>query len=71
MLTQEDADLLRAAFRQAIKEASPDIAEATTRVIQQQFEQSIGRGLIGWLKRIAISALLAFAGYHYIKTGGG
>jgi len=69
-LTPADAEMLRNAFREAIKEAAPDIAEATTIVIQQQLERAIGRGVMGWVRRIALAAILAAAGYAYLKTGG-
>jgi hypothetical protein len=70
MLTDADAALLKEAFRAAIKEAAPDIAEATTAVIHEQLERAIGRGVVGWVKRIALAALLGLIGYTYIKTGG-
>ena len=70
MLTERDAEMLRDAFKQAIKDAAPDIAEATTAVIQEQLERAIGRGVMGWIKRIALAALLAVAGYAYVKSGG-
>jgi hypothetical protein len=69
-LTEADAELLRDAFKQAIKDAAPDIAEATTAVIQEQLERAIGRGVVGWLKRLMIAMMLLAAGYGYIKTGG-
>jgi hypothetical protein len=70
-LTDNDINAMREAFHSAIKDAAPDIAEATTAVIQEQFERAIGRGVMGWIKRIALAALLALAGYTYLKTGGG
>lgn len=70
MLTERDAEMLRDAFKQAIKDAAPDIAEATTAVIQEQLERAIGRGVMGWIKRISIAALLALAGYASLKSGG-
>jgi hypothetical protein len=39
-------------------------------VIQEQLERAIGRGVVGWLKRVFIAAILALAGYSYIKSGG-
>lgn len=69
-LTEADAAILREAFRQAIQDAAPDIAEATTAVIQEQLERAIGRGVVGWVKRVLLAALLAAAGYAWFKTGG-
>lgn len=70
-LTERDAEMLRDAFKHAIKESAPAIAEATTKVIQEQFERAIGRGVVAWVKRVAIAAVLALAGITWLKTGGG
>jgi len=69
-LTEADAAILREAFRQAIQDAAPDIAEATTNVIQEQLERAIGRGVMGWIKRVLLALVLGAAGYAWFKSGG-
>lgn len=59
LLTSQDVELLKHAFADAIKEAAPAIAEATTEVIREQVERAVGRGVIGWIKRLALGVLVA------------
>lgn len=44
------------------------LSQALSDALQAQFERVIGRGVVGWLKRILIDGLLALAGYTFSRA---
>ncbi len=71
VFSDDDIEAMREAMREAmtdaIKDAAPTIASETTRVLQTQLELAIGRGVLGWVRRVVLAAFLILAGYFASK----
>lgn len=70
VLSESDRQALADALCEAFEKSAPVLSQALSDALQAQFERVIGRGVVGWLKRILIAGLLALAGYTFTKSGG-
>ena len=70
VLSDSDRQALADALCEAFEKSAPVLSQALSDALQAQFERVIGRGVVGWLKRILIAGILILAGYTYTKTGG-
>ena len=69
-LSETDRQALADALREAFVISAPVLSQALSDALQDQFERLIGRGVMGWLKRLMIVGLLGLVGYTYTKSGG-
>ncbi|WP_155393513.1 hypothetical protein [Xanthomonas albilineans] len=70
VLSESDRQALADALCEAFEKSAPVLSQAMSDALQAQFERVIGRGVVGWTKRILIAGLLALAGYTFTKSGG-
>ncbi|WP_045739451.1 hypothetical protein [Xanthomonas sp. MUS 060] len=66
MLSESDRQALADALCEAFEKSAPLLSQALSDALQAQFERVIGRGVVGWTKRILIAGRPARAGRLYL-----
>lgn len=66
--SESERQALTDALCQAFEKSAPVLSEALSAAIQAQLERAVGHGVVAWLKRILIAALLALAGYTFDRN---
>ena len=56
------------ALCEAFEKSAPVLSQALSDALQAQFERVIGRGVVGWLKRILIAGILILASLSSTKA---